>query len=431
MGTKHAVIVGGGFAGLECAQRLIANRNVRVTLIDKNNYNQFTPLLYQVAASGLSSETAATSFRHYFEGQSNIEIKMALATDVNPRTGTVATEEGESYQGDFIVLAAGSTVNFFDTVGAQQYSFPIYTLADAERLRSRIIAALEDADRNPKLIDQGLLNFVIVGAGPTGTEIAGAVIDMIYSALPKEYPNLSADKPKVYIVNEAPQVLNGFSKKSQDYVAETLKKRGVQLALGLLLKEASDGYVVLSNGEKILTKTIIWAGGLKAAPLASRTGLPQGHGGRINIKPDLTVEGFPNIYALGDFANIPGPNGDHWPQLAAVAKQSGAWAARNILAQIKGKQTTPFKYNDKGIMAIIGRNAAVVELGTKRRELTGIFAFMTWLVVHAALLPTFLQKMQAFLEWTWDYFSKIPAVQILDRSNAARINWNNKTKPPS
>lgn len=427
MDKKQVVIVGGGFAGMGCASKLLEHQNVSITLIDKNNYHRFTPLLYQVATSSLSPDAAATSFRNYFVGKSNINIKMANAISLDPKTLTVTTEEGESYSGDFLVLAAGSIVNFFNTPGADKYSFPLYTLIDAERLRSRIIRSFEEADRNPQLIDQGVLNFVIVGAGPTGTEVSGAIVDMLRFALPKEFNDLVLKNTKIYLVNHGSTVLSAFSKESQNYTAEELKKRGVELVLGVLAEKITDSSVELSNGEIILSKTVIWAGGLKAPSLADKCGLQQGHGGRIQVLSNLTVEGHPTIYGLGDFAIIPGADGKPLPQLASVAKQAGECAANNIIAQIKGKKTSSFHYDDKGIMAMIGKNAAVVEIGEKRHELKGFFAYWSWLGVHLSLLATLSQKVQTCIDWILDCFGRAPAFQILDRSDVTRIQWENHT----
>lgn len=427
MSQKHVVIIGGGFAGMSCARQLVNHRDVHVTLIDKNNYHEFKPLLYQVATSTLSTEEVASSLRQYFAGKSNIDVKMAEACALDPTTRTVKTKQGESYQGDFLILAAGSVANFFDTRGADQHTFPLYTLHDAKRLRSRIISVFEDADRNPKLVEKGALNFVIVGAGPTGTEIAGALADMFNEVLPKEFSDLAVKSARIYLIDHGP-VLGEFSKDSQSYAAKVLQKRGVQLELGLLVKEVASDHIVLSDERKILARTIIWAGGLKAASLSGNCGLLQGHGGRINVQPDLTVDGFPGVYILGDFANILGPHDKFFPQLASVAQQSGYWAAKNILADIEGKERTPFHYYDKGIMAMIGRNAAVAEIGAKRREIKGLPAFLAWLGVHAALLPSFRQKIQAFIEWTWDYFGKTRGLQVLDHDDAACIQWDEAKK---
>lgn len=426
MDQKHVIIVGAGFAGLGCARKLAKEANVHVTLIDKNNFHQFQPLLYQVATSELGAIDVAYSLRIFFESNPNIDIKMAEVVSIDPNLHSVSTATGETYKGDFLVLAAGSEANFFGTEGAKENSFPLYSLDDADRLRSRILAVFEDADRNPKLIERGALNFVIVGAGPTGTEMAGALADMINEALPKEYLDLMVKEAKVYLVDHNKAVLSAFSEKARQYAAKQLEDRGVQLHLGLLVKEVAPGYVLLSDGSKILTHTAIWAGGLKAAPLASHSNLPQGHGGRINVLQDLTVEGFQGIYALGDFANIPSPDGKAFPQLGSVALQCGHWAAKNILADIAGNQREPFDYHDKGIMAMIGRNAAVAEIGKKRHELEGFIAFAAWLGVHAALLSGVRQRIEAFVEWAWDYFGRTRSIQVLDRTDAAHIDWSNE-----
>jgi NADH:ubiquinone reductase (H+-translocating) len=428
MNQKHVVIVGGGFAGMSCARKLVDHQDVRVTLIDKNNYSEFKPLLYQVATSALATEDIATTFRQFFKGKRNLDIKMAEAIAIDPHTRTVQTKEGESYQGDILVLAAGSVVNFFNTANAVQYTFPLYTLPDAEKLRSRIIAVFEDADRNPNLIDQGALNFVIVGAGATGTEVAGALADMFKQALPDEFLDLAVKKATIYLVDGGHAVLGAFSEESQRYAANILQKRGVQLVLGRLVKEVAPDHVILSDGSRILTRTIIWAGGLKAASLAQQCGLPTGHGGRIDVQPDLTVAGFSSIYALGDFANIKGPDGKFFPQLASVAQQCGYWTAKNILAEIEGKAREPFQYNDKGIMAMIGRNAAIAEIGEKRRQFQGIPAFFTWLLVHAVFLPSMRQRMISLFSWSWNYFGKTNALQVLDNADAANIKWNDNRK---
>lgn len=431
MNKSHVVIIGGGFAGMSCARQLVNHQQVHVTLIDKNNYHEFTPFLYQVATSSLSPSAAASPFRNCFAGQPNIDIKMANVVSINPKTLTVVTEEGQSYVGDYLVLAAGSVVNFFNTPGADQFSFPLYHLIDAERLRSRMIRAFEDADRNPLLIEEGVLNFVIVGAGPTGTEVSGAIADMLHGRLPKEFTDLALKRAKIYLVNHGATVLGAFSKESQRYAAEVLKQRNVELLMGLLVEEITDHGVMLSNGEKILSKTVIWAGGLKAAPLADDCGLPQVHGGRIPVLPNLTIEGFPNLYGLGDFAMTIGSDGKPLPQLASVAKQAGEFAADNIMAQIEGRKPTPFQYDDKGIMAMIGKNVAVVEIGESRREVKGFLAYWAWLGVHVSLLPTFSQKAQAFVDWILDYFSRTPIFQILDREDTADVRRKDNTHKKS
>jgi NADH dehydrogenase len=428
-GAKHVVIVGGGFAGLNCARKLAANPNVRITLLDKNNYQQFQPLLYQVATAILAPSNVAFNLRGTLFGHPNVDVKMAEAVSIDLNTRIVETVQGQQYQGDFLVLAAGSQVNYYDTPGADKYSCPLYSLHDAELLRSRILAMLESADRDPSLLAKGALNFVIVGTGPTGTEMAGAFGDMLQSSLKsrdrdKAYKNLGVDRAQILMVDAGHAVLSTFSPSSQAYAAKMLEERGVQLRLDTKVKEIGAGHVVLSDGTRIATHTVIWAGGLKAATLSSSLGIKTGHGGRIDAQADLTVAGFPGIYVLGDFANIAGKDGKPLPQLASVAEQSGKCCAKNILLDLAGKPRDSFQYFDKGIMAMIGRNSAVAEVGEHRHELHGAIAFAAWLGVHAALLSSTRAKIEAFVEWAWDYFGAARGDAVLDRTEELRINWD-------
>jgi NADH:ubiquinone reductase (H+-translocating) len=423
--STHVVIVGGGFAGVGCARKLAGEEGVHVTLIDQRNYHQFQPLLYQVATSQLAAADIAASLRKTFHKHDNVDVKLAKVTGVDPLTRSVTTAEGETYTGDVLVLAAGAQANFFNTPGAAEHTFPLYSLADAERLRTRILTVFEDADREPALIDHGALNFVIVGAGATGTELAGAMADMINETMPLEYHDLAVDKAKVYVVDLGHVVLNGFSDKAHAYASKVLQDRGVELRLGTGVKEVTADHVVLSDGTTIQTRCVAWGGGLMAAPPAAASGMPQGRGGRIDVEPDLTVNGYPGVYVVGDIANIPGPDGVAYPQLGSVALQSGQSVALNILAEVGGDARMPFHYHDKGIMAMIGRGAAVAEVGKHRHELHGSIAFAAWLGVHAALMSGVRQRVEAFIDWGWDYFSKTKGPSVLDqRSDAAHINWD-------
>jgi NADH dehydrogenase len=425
---KHVVIVGGGFAGLNCARKLASRPDIRVTLIDKNNYQQFQPLLYQVATAELSATNAAFSLRSVLRGHPNVDIKLGEAVSVDLGSRTVTIAEGQKYQGDFLVLAAGSEANFFGTPGASQHAYPLYSIHDAELLRSRIIAVIEAADRDPSVLAQGALNFVIVGAGPTGTEMAGALAAIIRAGA-KTFGDQAASRAQIFLVDRGQAVLSAFSEKAQAYAAKILQQRKVTLQLGTGVKEVGDGYVLLADGTKILSHTVIWAGGLKASAVSDRMGIKTGPGGRLDVQPDLTVKGFQGVYALGDFANITGKDGKPLPQLGSVAEQSGKWCAKNIEADLAGETRRPFHYLDKGIMAMIGRDAAVAEVGEHRHELQGTLAFAAWVGVHAALLTTTQAKVGAFIEWAWEYFGHVHSDQILDRSEQANINWN-EDEPP-
>jgi NADH:quinone reductase (non-electrogenic) len=422
---KHrVVIVGGGFAGLGCAQKLADHDDVHVTLIDRNNYHQFQPLLYQVATSLLAASDIAHSLREVFADQDNVDVKLAEISAVDTATKTVTSTDGETWTGDALVLAAGSQPNFFGTPGAPEYSFPLYSLDNATNLRSRILGLLEQVDRNPRLIERGALNFVIVGGGPTGVEVAGAIADMINVTVPAEYHDFDPGDARIYLVDHGDALLKPFSDKAHAYVAKVLTDRNVQLRLGTGVKEVGPGHAGFSDGAVVPTRCVIWGGGISAAPVATNCGLAQGRGGRIDAQPDLTYAGTPGVYVVGDIANIPGPDGEPLPQLGSVALQSGTTAADNILAEFSGKAHNDFAYKDKGIMAMIGRGAAIAEVGKNHHEVHGQLAHMAWLGVHASLMTGTRDKIEAMIDWGWDRFTKTGGPHVLDRGDAAEINWD-------
>ena len=422
---KHrVVIVGGGFAGLGCARKLADHEDVHVTLIDRNNYHQFQPLLYQVATSQLSSTDIAHSLRAVFADQQNVDVHLAEIASVDAETRTVATSDGESWSGDALVLAAGSQPNFFDTPGAPEYTFPLYSLDDATRLRSRILGLLEQVDGDPSLIDRGALNIVIVGGGPTGVEVAGAIGDMIRVTVPSEYRNVDPTKARVCLLDFGDALLKPFSDSAHGYVSRVLKEKGIEIHLGTGVKEVGTGHALFSDGTVLPTRCVVWGGGIKAAGVAADCGLAQGHGGRVDVEADLTLAGSPGVYFVGDIANIPNKDGNPLPQLGSVALQSGAWTADNILAGFEGKEPEDFRYKDKGIMAMIGRGAAIAEVGKHHHEIHGELAHLAWLGVHASLMTGARAKIEAFVDWAWDGFTKTGGPHVLDRGEAAEIDWD-------
>ena len=419
----NVVVVGGGFAGVGCARPLARHDDVHVTLLDRNNYHQFQPLLYQVATSQLASSDIAFSLRKLFADDSNVDVKLGEVESLDPATRTVTTTDGRCFTGDAVVLAAGSRPNFFRTTGAEEHAFPLYCLDDAQRLRSRIIGVFEDADRDPALIDQGALTFVVIGGGPTGVELAGALADLIHETMAAEFHDLAVSAAQIHVVDLGHTLLGPFSDRAHDYVAKILTRKGVHLHLGTAVTEIGPGHVRLRDGTEIRTRCVVWGGGIKAPAVAATAGLPQGRGGRIDVLEDLSVDGYPGVYAVGDVANIPAPDGGTHPQLGSVALQSGAWAADNLYAQHRGKPSKSFHYHDKGIMAMIGRGAAIAEVGAHRHELHGPIAFSAWLGVHAALMTGTRNRVDAFIAWGSDYFTTRRGPQVLDRSDAARIDW--------
>jgi NADH dehydrogenase len=417
---SRVVIIGGGFAGVACARGVAKRHDTAVTLIDKNDYHQFQPLLYQVATSMLAARDIAYPLRRIAADIDGLEAKRAEVVGIDPVAKTATTRTGETYEADYLVLAAGSQPSFFGTPGAE-HSFPLYSLDDAERLRTRVIQAFEEADRDPALIDQGALDFVVVGGGPTGVEVAGALAEMIATTMVHEFPSF-APRAKVHLVNHGKELLSMFADKAHRYSAGVLEKDGVDLRLGVGVTEIGPGHVTLSDGSTILTRCVIWGGGLEAAPVAGAAGLAQGKGGRIDVQQDLTVDGFPGVLAVGDIANIPNGKGGLHPQLGSVALQSGHHAADTIGALLDGRSTKPFSYLDKGTMAMIGRGAAVAQV-PPGVELHGKVAFAAWLAVHAALMTGGSNRVDAFKSWAEDFFGKDRAPQALDRSGTPRMQW--------
>jgi len=418
--------VGGGFAGVGCAKEL-GKHDVRVTLLDKHNYHQFQPLLYQVATAELSATDVGRSLRAIFKNAPSVDVRQVEVTAVDPATRSATTAHGDTFSADYLVLAAGSRPNFFGTPGAEEHAFPLYALPDAKKLRTRLFEVFEEADDNPQRIERGALNIVIVGAGPTGVETAGAVADLVRDVMPKRFHDLAVDRTRIFLIDHGNVVLSAFSDKAHEYAAKKLEEDGVTLLLGTGVKEVEADRVVLSDGEEILTRTVVWAGGIQAPALAGASGLPEGRGGRLTSRPDLSVEGYPRVYAVGDMANMPDADGKDFPQLGSVALQAGRWVAKNILADIDGKPTTPFHYKDKGIMAMIGSGAAVAEMGSHHHELHGPVGFAAWLGVHAWLMSGVRQRVDAFVAWGWDFFGSSRSSSIIDDPDAAQIDWDDET----
>jgi NADH dehydrogenase len=419
---RHVVIVGGGFAGLGCAQRLADHDDLTVTLIDRNNHHQFQPLLYQVATSQLAPSDVAHSLRGVFTDMENVDVKLADIAEIDLEARTVRSSDGLSWTGDALVLAAGSQPNFFGTPGASEHAFPLYSLDDATRLRSRILGLFEAVDRNPALVERGALNFVVVGGGPTGVEIAGALADMLNVTVPAEYRDVDASTAHIHLLDYGDVLLKPFSDKAHGYVAKVLTDKGVVLRLGTGVKEVGGGHAVLSDGTLVATRCVIWGGGIKGAPITEQ--LTPGRGGRIDVQADLSVPGCPGAYAIGDVANIPDGDGGALPQLGSVALQSGVAAADNIVAGLRGKPSKPFEYRDKGIMAMIGRGAAIAAVGEGHHEVHGELAHMAWLGVHASLMTGTRARIEAFVDWAWDGFTRTGGPHVLDRAAAAAIDWD-------
>jgi NADH dehydrogenase len=424
----HVIVVGAGFAGVACAKGLARDPQVRVTVLDRAGYHQFQPLLYQVATAELAATDITFHLDQVFGRHPTVEGRAAEVASVDPAAARVTLASGETISGDMLVLAAGSQPNFFHTPGAREYAFPLYSVEDARRIRSRVLQLYGDASADPALVDEGALTFVVVGGGPTGVETAGALAELVFDVMPHRHEWLASARPRIVLVDVGPVVLAPFSDAAHAYAAGQLQRRGVDLRLATSVTKVGSDHIGLSDGTTIRTHLVVWGGGVMAAPLASRVGLPQGRGGRIDVLPDLTVAGHPNVYALGDFANTPYGDGTALPGLGSVAQQAGRWAADNILADIAGGARRPFHYHDKGIMAMIGRKAAVAEVGERRHEMHGRVAFAAWLGVHAQLLADTSAELRAFVAWAEDFYLRPHhrSAKLLDPSKieTPRIDWS-------
>lgn len=424
----NVVIVGGGLAGVACAKRLSGRPGVRVELIDRVGYQQFQPLLYQVATAELTSKDVRFELTRLFRGSPNVNVRKDDVTAADPGAMTVTLAGGETLTADHLVLAAGAQPAFFQTPGAREHAFPLYSVDDALQVRGRVLAIFQDVAANPGLVNEGALNFVVVGGGPTGVETSGALAELIHDVMPGVHHDVPCAEAQIILVDGGQTLLAAFTHESGEYAAQQLKRRGVTLHLGTRVQEVTPESVTLTDGTVIKSRLVVWGGGEKAADIAGASGLPVGRGGRVQVQPDLSVAGHPHVYAIGDVANIPYGDEAALPQLGSVAQQSGRWVADNILAAQRGEAPSPFHYRDKGIMAMIGTKAAVAEIGPHRHEIHGRFAFAAWLGVHLELLSDMGSKIHSYVTWAEEFYLRPHhrSAKLLDpsRIDAPAINWD-------
>jgi NADH dehydrogenase len=392
------VILGGGFGGIGAAQKL-RKSNVDVVLVDKHDYHTFQPLLYQVATGLLEQPAVGHPIRDLFHEQDNIRVHGDEVRAVDLAAREIRFGELEPLTYDYLVLALGAEVNFFGVEGASEHSFPLYTLPDAVRLKDHILERWEAVDRKPALAEDGALNVVVVGGGPTGVETAGAVAELYNGVFRKDYPDVAPESARIVLVEASPQIFGMFKENLRSYTEDALEQRGVEVMTGEVVESVEPERVKLKSGAVLAAHTLVWGAGLQGNALVRSLGLELDRGNRIGVDDDLRIPSHPEVFAVGDIAAITDAKTQQiLPQLGSVALQSGAHAGETIARLVDGKATKPFEYRDKGTMATIGRGAAVVQmLGGKTMK--GKKAQLAWGTVHLALLPTNEDRVKAVVDW--------------------------------
>ena len=410
----HVLIVGAGFAGMKAAQVLGRRKDIRVTLVDKNNYHLFQPLLYQVASTGLNPSEISSTVRHTFRKRKNVKVLRAELTAVDKETRTVTFNGGTfTLEYDYLMLCVGGRTCYFGNDQWEETAPGLKSLEDAVNIRNRLLKSLEDAERLGDAVDmEQLTSVVVIGGGPTGVELAGAFAELRSKVLNNDYRSFEPKNVQVTLVEAAPNLLLGYDEKSSDYTRRRLEKLGVKVLLNEVVTDISEEGV--TTKERFLPSTnVSWAAGVEGHPLARMVTDQIDKRGRVLVTPELLIEGESNIYACGDMTYFGHderfPRG--LPGVAPAAIQQGDRAARNILATLDGKETKKFEYFDKGKMATIGRSAAVAEAGPMKMR--GFLAWCAWLFIHLLYLVEFQDRVIVFMRWIWSYITWQWGVRII------------------
>jgi len=412
-GIPNVVIIGGGFAGLEAGKVLAKQHDLHVTVIDRRNHHLFQPLLYQVATAGLNPADIAVPIRTQFEHHPNVEVHLGTIDAVDLAARYVAS--GKRCIGyDYLILATGSQHSYFGHPEWEPYAPGLKTLEQATEIRRRVLCAFEWAENelDPEL-RSAYLSFVVVGAGPTGVELAGAIADVRRTVLRRDFRRIDPASARVRLVEAGPRILSQFHQDLAARAARDLEKLGVEILTSSKVEQI-DGGGVVANGARIPAKTVLWAAGVQASHLAYQLGATLDRAGRIIVGPDLSIPGHPEVFAVGDVAHVESEPGHLTPGLAPVAIQEGRAAAHNIIATVRGRPRQAFHYRDKGMAATIGKHRAIVE--TRHLRIAGYLAWVGWLLIHVFYLVGFRNRVSVFLQWVWSYlFSKRGARLITSR----------------
>ncbi|MDA3969972.1 MAG: NAD(P)/FAD-dependent oxidoreductase [Desulfobulbaceae bacterium] len=399
---KHVVIVGGGFAGLNAAKKLGNKKDVRVTLLDRTNHHLFQPLLYQVAMAALSPADIAGPIRHILAGYRNITVLQDEVTQVRLAEQHIITPKG-SLDYDYLILSCGSRHSYFGHEEWEEFAPGLKTIEQATEIRRRVLTAYETAEREEDPHQQrSHLTFAIVGGGPTGVELAGAIGEMSRFTLARDFRNIDPKLTRIILIEAGQRILPSFPAKLASKATRDLEKLGVQVWTNSLVTKI-DGNGVQIDKERVECATILWAAGVRPSALNAALGVELDRQGRVLVEPDLSVAGHPEVFVAGDQAHFDHGRAHPLPGIAPVALQQGHWIAKNILRSIKGAAPRPFQYLDKGQLATIGRSRAILELGNL--QLSGFLAWVAWLIIHIYYLIGFKNRLFVTMNWAWSFFS--------------------------
>ena len=411
----RVVIVGAGFGGLEAARRL-AGAPVSITLIDRRNHHLFQPLLYQVATASLATSEIAWPIRYLLRNRPDVTTLYATVTGVDAQGKRVLLDDGDGLPYDTLIVATGARHAYFGHDEWEPFAPGLKTLEDATTLRRRILVAFERAERETDPQRRAaLLTFVIIGAGPTGVELAGTIAELAQDTLPPDFRNIDTHKTRVVLIEAGPRVLAGFPDDLSAYAQRALESIGVEVMLGQAVTECTADSVVF-GGNRLDTKTIIWAAGVRASPAAEWLGAPADHAGRLQVLPDLTVPGHPDIFAVGDTVTINGPDGKPVPGIAPAAKQQGRYVADAIKARLSGSALSPFHYQHAGSLAQIGKRKAVIDFG--RIKLRGTLAWWIWGIAHIYFLIGLRNRLSVAISWLWIHARDQRAARLITQGSS-------------
>jgi NADH dehydrogenase len=408
----HVVIVGAGFGGLTAAQKL-AKAPVRLTLIDRHNYHLFQPLLYQVAIAGLVPAQIAYPLRTIFRRQKNLDFQMGEVTSIDFEARYIRTN-GSVIAYDYLVLAIGGQTNFFGLQAVEENGFQLKSVESAVGTRNHLLRMFERASREVDLERRkALLTFVVVGGGPTGVETAGALAELITHVMAKDYPQMDLHESRVLLMEATGSVMTAYPEGLRRATVELLEGKNVEIMLNARLVDYNGRSLRLADGTEIETHTLIWTAGVRAAELTDQLGVRQAAAGRVWVEPTLQLPGHPEVFIVGDAAYVEDEKGQPLPMLATVAQQQAGAAARNIENILQGKQPLPFRYRDPGLLATIGRNAAVARIWGM--SFSGFVAWVIWVVLHIYRLIGFRNRLVVLINWAWDYFFYDNQVRLITR----------------